>query len=156
MHEQPANLQQLRDAVVSTWSEISEKSFQQLAESMRWRIEGIPFFACKVYLIKCLRVYLVPINKWAIKALKPWCYSAIPCVVCLYPSLFAWSKFANSNKNSKNQQRFICLSKLLEVCTNTVTRLKNQSSETGVSDDWYTIVVSSNSVVQVELEATMY
>ncbi len=41
MDVQPANLQQLRDAVMSIWTKISEECFQHLVESMPQRIEAV-------------------------------------------------------------------------------------------------------------------
>ncbi len=41
MDVQPINLQQLRDAIMSIWANISEKCFQQLAESMPRRIKAV-------------------------------------------------------------------------------------------------------------------
>ncbi len=40
MDVQPTNLQQLRDAIMSIWTKIFEKSVQQLVESMPWRIKA--------------------------------------------------------------------------------------------------------------------
>ncbi len=39
MDMQPTNLQQLRDAIMSIWTKISEECFQHLVESMLWRIK---------------------------------------------------------------------------------------------------------------------
>ncbi len=56
MDVQPTNLQQLRDAIMSIWTKISEECFQHLVESMPQRIKAVlkakggP--ASKVYLIK--------------------------------------------------------------------------------------------------------
>ncbi len=36
------NLQQLRDAIMSIWTKISEECFQHLVESMPWRIKAVP------------------------------------------------------------------------------------------------------------------
>ncbi len=41
MDVQPANLQQLRDAVMSIWTKISEECFQHLVESMPRRIKAV-------------------------------------------------------------------------------------------------------------------
>ncbi len=41
MDVQPANLQQLRDIILSIWTKISEECFQQLVESMPRRIKVI-------------------------------------------------------------------------------------------------------------------
>ncbi len=41
MDVQPTNLQQLRDAIMSIWSKISEECFQYLAESMPRRIKAV-------------------------------------------------------------------------------------------------------------------
>ncbi len=41
MDVQPTNLQQLRDAIMSIWTIISEECFQQLAESMPRRIKAV-------------------------------------------------------------------------------------------------------------------
>ncbi len=57
MDVQPTNLQQLRDAIMSIWTKISEKCFKHLVESMPRRIKAVlkarggpPFII--VYLIK--------------------------------------------------------------------------------------------------------
>ncbi len=41
MDVQPTNLQQLRDAIMSIWSKISEECFQHLVESMSRRIKAV-------------------------------------------------------------------------------------------------------------------
>ncbi len=41
MDVQPTNLQQLRDAIMSIWTKISEECFQHLVESMPWRIKAV-------------------------------------------------------------------------------------------------------------------
>ncbi len=41
MDVQPANLQQLRDAIMSIWTKISEEYFQHLVESMPRRIKAV-------------------------------------------------------------------------------------------------------------------
>ncbi len=41
MDVQPTNLQQLRDAIMSIWTKISEECFQHLVESMPRRIKAI-------------------------------------------------------------------------------------------------------------------
>ncbi len=41
MDVQPTNLQQLRDAIMSIWTKISEECFQHLVESMPQRIKAI-------------------------------------------------------------------------------------------------------------------
>ncbi len=41
MDVQPTNLQQLRDAIMSIWTRISEESFQHLVESMPRRIKAV-------------------------------------------------------------------------------------------------------------------
>ncbi len=41
MDVQPANLQQLRDAIMSIWTKISEECFQHLVESMPRRIKAV-------------------------------------------------------------------------------------------------------------------
>ncbi len=41
MDVQPANLQQLRDAIMSIWTKISEECFQNLVESMPHRIKAV-------------------------------------------------------------------------------------------------------------------
>ncbi len=41
MDVQPPNLQQLRDAIMSIWTKISEECFQILVESMPWRIKAV-------------------------------------------------------------------------------------------------------------------
>ncbi len=41
MDVQPTNLQQLRDAIMSIWTKISEECFQHLVESMPWRIKVV-------------------------------------------------------------------------------------------------------------------
>uniref|UniRef100_A0A673H0H9 Transposase Tc1-like domain-containing protein n=1 Tax=Sinocyclocheilus rhinocerous TaxID=307959 RepID=A0A673H0H9_9TELE len=41
MDVQPTNLQQLRDAIMSTWTKISEECFQHLVESMPRRIKAV-------------------------------------------------------------------------------------------------------------------
>ncbi len=38
---QPTNLQQLRDAIMSIWTKISEECFQHLVESMPWKIKAV-------------------------------------------------------------------------------------------------------------------
>ncbi len=40
MDEQPTNLQQLRDAIKSIWTKISDEYFQHLVESMPRRIKA--------------------------------------------------------------------------------------------------------------------
>ncbi len=69
MDVQPSNLQQLRDAIMSIWTKISEECFQHLVESMSRRIKavlkakGVQPGTSKVYLIKspvcvCVCVYI--------------------------------------------------------------------------------------------------
>ncbi len=41
MDVQPTNLQQLRDAIMSIWTKISEECFQHLVESMPRRIKAV-------------------------------------------------------------------------------------------------------------------
>ncbi len=41
MDVQPTNLQQLRDAIMSIWTKISEECFQHLVESMPWRMKAV-------------------------------------------------------------------------------------------------------------------
>ncbi len=41
MDVQPTNLQQLRDAIMSIWTKISEEYFQHLVESMPQRIKAV-------------------------------------------------------------------------------------------------------------------
>ncbi len=41
MDEQPTNLQQLRDAIMSIWTKISEECFQNLVKSMPQRIKAV-------------------------------------------------------------------------------------------------------------------
>ncbi len=41
MDVQPTNLQQLRDAIMSIWTKISEECFQHLVESMSRRIKAV-------------------------------------------------------------------------------------------------------------------
>ncbi len=41
MDVQLTNLQQLRDAIMSIWTKISEECFQHLVESMPWRIKAV-------------------------------------------------------------------------------------------------------------------
>ncbi len=41
MDVQPTNLQQLRDAIISIWTKISEEFFQHLVESMLRRIKAV-------------------------------------------------------------------------------------------------------------------
>ncbi len=41
MDVQPTNLQQLRDAIMSIWTKISEECFQNLVESMPRRIKAV-------------------------------------------------------------------------------------------------------------------
>ncbi len=59
MDVQPTNLQQLRDAIMSIGTKISEECFQHLFESMPRRIKavlkakGVQPGTSKVYLIKC-------------------------------------------------------------------------------------------------------
>ena len=38
---QPTNLQQMRDAIMSIWTKISEECFQHLVESMPQRIKAV-------------------------------------------------------------------------------------------------------------------
>ncbi len=58
MDVQSTNLQQLRDAIISIWTKISEECFQHLVESMPQRIKAVlkskggPTHTSKVYLIK--------------------------------------------------------------------------------------------------------
>ncbi len=58
MDVQPTNLQQLRDAIMSIWTKISEECFQHLVESMPRRIKAVlkakggPTHTSKVYLIQ--------------------------------------------------------------------------------------------------------
>ncbi len=57
MDVQPTNLKQLRDAIMSIWTKISEECFQHLVESMPRRIKavlrqkGVQPGTSKVYLI---------------------------------------------------------------------------------------------------------
>ncbi len=48
MDVQPTNLQQLRDAIMSMWTKISEECFQHLVESMPRRI-CMPMQICESY-----------------------------------------------------------------------------------------------------------
>ncbi len=41
MDVQPTNLQQLCDAIMSIWNKFSEECFQNLVESMPWRIKAV-------------------------------------------------------------------------------------------------------------------
>ncbi len=41
MDVQPTNLQQLCDAIMSIWTNISEEGFKHLVESMPWRIKAV-------------------------------------------------------------------------------------------------------------------
>lgn len=41
MDVQPTNLRQLRDAVISTWTKVSEESFQLFVESIPKRIRTV-------------------------------------------------------------------------------------------------------------------
>ncbi len=41
MDVQPTNLQQLRDAIISLWTKISEECFQHLVESVPRRIKAV-------------------------------------------------------------------------------------------------------------------
>ncbi len=41
MDVQPTNLQQLREAIMSIWTKISEECFQHLVESMPQRIKAV-------------------------------------------------------------------------------------------------------------------
>ncbi len=41
MDVQPTNIQQLRDAIMSIWTKISEQCFKHLAESMPRRIKAV-------------------------------------------------------------------------------------------------------------------
>ncbi len=41
MDVQPTNLQQLRDAIMSIWTKISEECFQPLIESIPWIIKAV-------------------------------------------------------------------------------------------------------------------
>ncbi len=71
MEVQPTNLQQLRDAIMSIWTKISEECFQHLVESMPRIIEAVlkakwgPTGTSKVCLIK-----------WPVSV-----YSALLCIV---------------------------------------------------------------------------
>ncbi len=65
MDVQPTNLQQLCDAIMSTWTKISEECFQHLVESMPRRINAVlkATGTSKVYLIKwlvsvCVCIYI--------------------------------------------------------------------------------------------------
>ncbi len=64
MDVQPTNLQQLRDAVMSIWTKISEECFKHLVESMPRKIKAVPeakegpLGTSKVYLIKW------PVSVW--------------------------------------------------------------------------------------------
>ncbi len=69
MDVQLTNLQQLRDAIMSTWTKISEECFQHLVESMPRRFravlkaKGVQPDTSKVYLIKwpvsvCIYIYV--------------------------------------------------------------------------------------------------
>ncbi len=65
MDVQPTNLQQLRDAIMSIWTNISEKCFQHLFESMPRRIKSVlnaTFWSkpvtSKVYLIMLYIIYI--------------------------------------------------------------------------------------------------
>ncbi len=69
MDVQPTNLQQLRDAIMSIWTKISEECFHHLVESMPRRIKtvlkakGGPTQYQQVYLIKspvsvCIYIYI--------------------------------------------------------------------------------------------------
>ncbi len=63
MDVQPTNLQQLRDAIMSIWTNISEECFQHLVESMPQRIKAVlkaKGGSTKVYIIKWpVSVYIV-------------------------------------------------------------------------------------------------
>ncbi len=69
MDVQPTNLQQLRDAIMSIWTNISEECFQHLVDSMPRRIKevrqkGVQPGTSKVYLIKwpvsvCVYIYYI-------------------------------------------------------------------------------------------------
>jgi len=58
MDVQPTNLQQLRNALMTIWTKISEECFQHFVESMPWRIKAVLKAkevqpgTSKVYLIK--------------------------------------------------------------------------------------------------------
>ncbi len=75
MDVQPTNLQQLCDAIMSTWTKISEECLQHLVESMTrrikfWKQKGVQPGTSKVYLIKWpVSVYRFRINK-VLKQLK--------------------------------------------------------------------------------------
>ncbi len=67
MNVQPTNLQQLRDAIMSIWTKISEECFQHLVKSMPqkirqfWRQKGVQPDTSKVYLIRwpvCVYIYI--------------------------------------------------------------------------------------------------
>ncbi len=77
MDVQPTNLQQLRDAIMSIWTKISEECFQHLFESMPRIIKavlnekGVQLGTSKVYLIKwpvsvCIYIYIYIYNCYSI------------------------------------------------------------------------------------------
>ncbi len=66
MDVQPTNLEQLRDAIMSIWTKVSEECFQHLVESMPRKIKevlkakGVQPGTSKVYLIKWpVSVYMI-------------------------------------------------------------------------------------------------
>ncbi len=78
MDEQPTNLQQLRDTIVSIWTKISEECFQHLVESMpriikavlkvkagpTWYKQGVPNKVAS----EC--IFLCNINKYLYKRIQ--------------------------------------------------------------------------------------
>ncbi len=65
MDVQLTNLQHLRDAIMSIWTNISEECFQHLVESMPQRMpKGVQPGSSKVYLVKwpvsvCVYIYTI-------------------------------------------------------------------------------------------------
>ncbi len=70
MDVQPTNLQQLRDAIRSIWTKISEECFQHLVESMPrrkfWRQKGVQPGTSKLYPIKW------PVSVYTLNCQKYW------------------------------------------------------------------------------------
>ncbi len=58
MDVQPTNLQQLRDAIMSIWTKISEECFQHLVESMPRIIKAVLNIYIYIYIYVCLCIYL--------------------------------------------------------------------------------------------------
>ncbi len=83
MDVQPANLQQLCDAVMSIWTKISEQCFQHLVESVPRRIKAVlkATGTSKLYLIKWL-VRQMLVSKAT--------YSAFRLYICIVSTCVPW------------------------------------------------------------------